>query len=85
MNVKQYSQLKEAEKYLNQAFYGNYLKSMPRTSVDLVEAYYKEKNPNKYVNKACSACVLNMCKEVGKEYFEFQNKLKNRTTKNISD
>ena len=85
MNVKQYSQLKEVEKYLNQAVNGNYLKSIPRTRVDLVEVYYKEKNPNKYVNKSCSACVLNMCKEVGKDYFEFQNKLKNRTNKNISD
>lgn len=79
MNVKQYSKLKEVEKYFNQAVNGNYLKSMPRESVDIVEEYYKEKNPNKYVNKACSACILNMCKEVGKEYYEFQGKLKSRS------
>lgn len=85
----EYNYLSKYKKQITQAYYHNYVTSVPPRSelekMNEIASKYGMKDNS--MNYGCSTCQLNLLKRVGKLYFEYENKNskpKTNETKNKS-
>ena len=69
---EQFEQLTSFEKYLETAYYHNYVRAMPMKDAKLLADIYKALGGGS-TNLSCGKCVLQLCKTLGKLYFDYKN------------
>ena len=72
INQDAYDRLSRYESHLRKATYCDYLVGFTRKEFDVVYNIYRECGGNKTYDAVCGRCCMQLCKEVGKEYFHFK-------------
>ena len=81
INKSTYNKLKKYEIHLRRAYKGNYVYGLLQNDFDELYNIYKNlgfKNSLKYT---CNSCNLILCKTLGKLYYEYGEKLKEKESK----
>ena len=81
INKSTYNKLKKFEVHLRRGFKGGYVFGLYQSDFDELYEIYKQlgfKTPLKY---SCNSCNLILCKTLGKLYYEFDEKLKEKESK----
>lgn len=72
MTQEQYNTLSEYEQYLHTAYYHDYVRTLSMRDASILNEIHKELTGTKQ-NLTCGKCVLQLCKTLGKLYFEYKN------------
>jgi hypothetical protein len=72
MTQEQHDKLKKYEQYLETAYYHDYVRTLPMSDAIKMNEIYNELTGRKQ-NVTCGKCVLQLCKTLGKLYFEYKN------------
>ena len=72
MTKETYKKLKAYEAHLSTAYYKHYIRCLAASDVEALEAIYQSLG-YKLGNRHCSECVLQMCINLGKLYFNYEN------------
>ena len=78
IDKKTYNKLKKYEVHLRRGFKGNYVFGFLQSEFDELYKIYKQlgfKNSLKYT---CNSCNLILCKTLGKLYYEYDEKIKEK-------
>lgn len=81
IDKKTYNKLKKYEVHLRRGYKGNYVYGLLQNDFDELYNIYKNlgfKNSLKYT---CNSCNLILCKTLGKLYYEYDEKLKEKESK----
>ena len=81
INKSTYNKLKKFEVHLRRGFKGGYVFGLYQSDFDELYEIYKQlgfKTPLKY---SCNSCNLTLCKTLGKLYYEYDEKLKEKESK----
>ena len=69
---EQFEQLTSFEIYFDTAINSNYVRAIPMKDAKLLADIYKALGCGS-TNLSCGKCVLQLCKTLGKLYFEYKN------------
>ena len=81
MNKSIYNKLKKYEVHLRRAYKGNYVYGLLQTDFDVLYEIYKKIGGRENLRYTCTSCILRLCKTLGKLYYEFDEKLKEKENK----
>lgn len=76
INRNSYSQLKAFEPHFKMAVYGMCYSGLTTQKLQELLAIVKPMGYNQMPNLSCNACRLKMLQTIGKQYFDYQDKLK---------
>lgn len=73
MNLETKTKLDSYIKYLESAYYGDYIRQLDRASLEELIMIYKEVFGVPFTQKlTCGSCVLSLVKQLGREYFNWK-------------
>ena len=72
MTKETYKKLKQFEAHLATAYNKHYIRSLTASEVEALAAIYSSLG-YKLTNKNCGECVLQICTNLGKLYFNYEN------------
>ena len=81
INKSTYNKLKKYEVHLRRAYKGNYVYGLLQTDFDVLYEIYKSLGFKESLKYTCSSCILRLCNTLGKLYYEFDEKLKEKENK----
>lgn len=76
INRNTYSQLKAFEPHFKMAVYGMCYSGLTTQKLQELLDIVKPMGYNQMPNLSCNACRLKMLQTIGRQYFDYQNKLK---------
>lgn len=76
INRNSYSQLKVFEPHFKMAVYGMCYSGLTTQKLQELLAIVKPMGYTQSVNLSCNSCRLKLLQTIGKQYFDYQNKLK---------
>ena len=76
INRNNYSQLKAFEPHFKMAVYGMCYSGLTTQKLQELLDIVKPMGYNQMPNLSCNACRLKMLQTIGKQYFDYQDKLK---------
>lgn len=76
LNRSVYNKLKQYEGHFRQAVYGMCYSGLTTQKLQELLDIVKPMGYNQMPNLSCNACRLKMLQTIGRQYFDYQNKLK---------
>lgn len=70
LTKEQKEQLKRYEKHLHSAFYADYVVGLPASDVRVLFGIFNKIYSAHETNYSCNFCVLNVCKRLGRLYYQ---------------
>ena len=82
MTKQQYNKLQQYEEQFRTAVIGSYVRKLYKPNLTELDKIYMEifKSDSKLLS-GCPKCILTAMKKLGTEYFNYQNKLKEKENK----
>ena len=81
INKSTYNKLNKFEVHLRRAYKGNYVYGLLQSDFDELYEIYKQLSGKSKLKYSCSSCNLQLLKFLGKLYYEFDEKLKEKESK----
>ena len=81
INKSTYNKLKKYEVHLRRGFKGNYVYGLLQSDFDELFKIYKQLGGKNSLKYSCSSCTLQLLKTLGKLYYEYDEKLKEKESK----
>ena len=81
INKSTYNKLKKYEVHLRRGFKGGYVYGLYQNEFDELYEIYKQLGGKSKLKYSCSSCILQLLKFLGKLYYEFDEKLKEKESK----
>ena len=81
INKSTYNKLKKYQVHLRRAYKGNYIYGLLQTDFDVLFEIYKQLGGRENLRYTCTSCCLRLTKFLGKLYYEFDEKLKEKENK----
>lgn len=81
INKSTYNKLKKYEVHLRRGYKGNYVYGLLQSDFDFLYEIYKQLGGKQHLKYSCSSCTLQLLKFLGKLYYEFDEKLKEKESK----
>ena len=81
INKKTYEKLKKYEVHLRRGFKGGYVFGLYQSDFDELFEIYKQLGGTQRLKYSCSSCTLQLLKFLGKLYYEFDEKLREKESK----
>ena len=78
IDKKTYNKLKKYEVHLRRGFKGNYVYGLLQNDFDELYQIYKQLGGKNSLKYSCSSCTLQLLKFLGKLFYEFDEKLKEK-------
>ena len=85
MTQEQYNRLQPFERHLLTATKANYVTAVYRKTAAELIGVYNEIFKTKKTVTTCNACILEVCRKLGKLYFEFQTEKSTPTEPNTTE
>ena len=81
INKSTYNKLKKYEVHLRRGFKGGYVFGLYQKDFDELFEIYKQLGGTQRLKYSCSSCTLQLLKFLGKMYYEYDEKLKEKESK----
>ena len=81
INKSTYNKLKKYQVHLRRGYKGNYIYGLLQKDFDVLFEIYKELGGRENLRYTCTSCCLRLIKFLGKLYYEFDEKLKEKENK----
>ena len=81
IDKKTYNKLKKYEVHLRRGYRGGYVFGLYQSDFDELYEIYKQLGGHQRLKYSCSSCTLQLLKFLGKLYYEFDEKLKEKESK----
>lgn len=81
INKKTYEKLKKYEVHLRRGFKGGYVFGLYQSDFDELYEIYKSVGGKQHLKYSCSSCTLQLLKTLGKLYYEYDEKMKEKENK----
>ena len=81
INKSTYNKLKKYEVHLRRGFKGGYVFGLYQNDFDELFEIYRQLGGTQRLKYSCSSCTLQLLKFLGKLYYEFDEKLKEKESK----
>ena len=81
IDKKTYNKLKKYEVHLRRGFKGGYVFGLYQNDFDELYEIYRQLNGPQRLKYSCSSCTLQLLKFLGKLYYEFDEKSKEKESK----
>lgn len=81
INKSTYNKLKKYEVHLRRGYNGGYVYGLYQNDFDELYEIYKSVGGTQRLKYSCSSCTLQLLKFLGKLYYEFDEKLKEKENK----
>lgn len=78
IDKKTYNKLKKYEVHLRRGYKGGYVFGLYQSDFDELFEIYKQLAGKSNLKYSCSSCILQLLKFLGKLYYEFDEKLKEK-------
>ena len=81
IDKKTYNKLKKYEVHLRRAYKGNYVFGLYQKDFDELYEIYRQLGGTQRLKYSCSSCTLQLLKFLGKLYYEYEGKMKEKESK----
>ena len=81
INKSTYNKLKKYEQHLRRGFKGGYVFGLYQSDFDELYEIYRQLGGTQRLKYSCSSCTLQLLKFLGKLYYEFDEKLREKENK----
>lgn len=81
INKSTYNKLKKYEVHLRRGFKGGYVFGLYQNDFDELFEIYKQLGGKQHLKYSCSSCTLQLLKFLGKNFYEYDEKLKEKENK----
>ena len=81
IDKKTYNKLKKYEVHLRRGFKGGYVFGLYQNDFDELFEIYRQLGGNQRLKYSCSSCTLQLLKFLGKLYYEFEGKMREKESK----
>lgn len=78
IDKKTYNKLKKFEVHLRRAYKGNYVFGLYQKDFDELYEIYRQLGGTQRLKYSCSSCTLQLLKFLGKLYYEYEGKMKEK-------
>ena len=78
INKSTYNKLKKYEVHLRRGFKGGYVFGLYQSDFDELYEIYKSVGGTQRLKYSCSSCTLQLLKFLGKNFYEYEGKLKEK-------
>ena len=81
IDKKTYNKLKKYEVHLRRGFKGGYVFGLYQNDFDELFEIYKQLGGKNSLKYSCSSCTLQLLKFLGKLYYEYEGKMREKESK----
>ena len=81
IDKKTYNKLKKYEQHLRRGFKGGYVFGLYQNDFDELFEIYKQLGGKNSLKYSCSSCTLQLLKFLGKLYYEYEGKMREKESK----